>query len=487
MNYRIVGKYMGYILFVEGLFMIPALLVAMGYHEPDTIAAFIPVILVCLALGGILARTRSRGSIGMGEGFVICSLGWIVMSLFGALPFFLSRRIPRFIDCWFETVSGFTTTGSSILTNVEGLTYGLFYWRSFTHWIGGMGVLVFLLAVVPLAKGNGEPFNLMRAESPGPAVGKLTPRISVTARITYAIYFGLTVLEFVLLMAGGMPWFDSMVNSFATAGTGGFAIWNNSIAHYESQYLQMTIAVFMALFGVNFSVYYMLLMKQFKDAFANEEFRAYWAIMIGATVIIGINIMPMYPGNIGQGFRDSFFTVSSIMTTTGFGTADFDKWPDFSRYLLLIIMCIGASAGSTGGGMKVSRLLLMFKHLRSQMRQMLHPRKMSPVRMDGRIVEDTVMFGTTAYMAAYAMICVISMLIVSLDGKGLVTTISAVIATFNNIGPGLDIVGTTGNFSSFSDISKFVMSIDMLFGRLEIFPILFLLSPSVWRRRALKK
>ncbi len=487
MNYRLVGKYMGYIMLVEGVFMIPAMLVALWYREPETVRAFLWATVAVLALGFLLSRVRTRESISMGEGFVICALGWIVLSLLGALPFYISGMIPRFIDCWFETVSGFTTTGSSILTNVEALSHGLLYWRSFSHWIGGMGVLVFLLAVVPLSKGNGEPFNLMKAESPGPAVGKIVPKISQTAKITYIIYFVMTVVMVVILRAEGMPLFDSVLHTFGTAGTGGFSIRNSSIGYYDSQLIQMTIAVFMALFGVNFSVYYLMLTKHFRDAFLNEEFRGYWIIMLGVSALIGINILPLYPGDAGQAFRDSFFSVSSVMTTTGFCTADFDRWPDFSRCLLLIIMCVGASAGSTGGGIKVSRILLLGKHLKTQMNQMIRPRRVNIVRMDGRRVEDTVMFGTTAYMAAYLLIAVLSMMVILLDGKGLVTSISAVLCTFNNIGPGLEMVGPTGNFSSFSDLSKFVLSFDMLLGRLEIFPILFMLSPEVWRRKKIRK
>ena len=486
MNLKLVTKYMGYIMLVEGVFMLPAALVGLIYGEIPTVQAFAGTAALIMAIGFLLGRLRTDESISMNEGFVICALGWVVMSLFGAVPFFLSGQIPSFLDCWFETVSGFTTTGSSILTQVEGMSNGCLYWRSFSHWIGGMGVLVFLLAVVPLSRGNGEPFNLMRAESPGPAVGKITPKISETAKITYLIYLGLTGLEFLILMAEGMPVFDSLLNSFATAGTGGFAIKNASIAAYDSQVMQMTIGVFMALFGVNFSVYYLLITRHFKEAFLNEEFRWYWGILLGGSFLIGLNVMPLYPGNIAQGFRDSFFSVSSVMTTTGFCTADFDRWPEFSRALLVVIMCIGASAGSTGGGMKVSRFLLLGKHLRMQMKQMIRPRNVNIVRMDGRRVEDSVMFGTTAFLAAYLAIIVLSVLIVSLDGKDLITTVTAVIATFNNIGPGLGMVGPTGNFSHFSAVSKFVMSMDMLLGRLEIFPILFLLSPGSWNRKRVK-
>ena len=487
MNYRLIGKYMGYILLVEGIFLLPAIAVAAAYREPASERAIVIAVIITMIPGILLSCIRSHRSISMSEGFVVCALGWIVLSLFGALPFYISGEIPRYIDCWFETVSGFTTTGSSILTSVEGMPHGLLYWRSFTHWIGGMGVLVFLLAVLPLAKGDGEPFNLMKAESPGPSVGKLVPKISATAKITYIIYLAMTVLMIVVLLFEGMPLFDAVLNTFGTAGTGGFSIKNNSIAAYPSQGVQMTIAIFMALFGVNFSVYYLILTRKWKDVLHNEEFRWYWMIMLGASLLIAVNVCRgFYPGDFGQAFRDSFFSVSSVMTTTGYCTADFDKWPEFSRYLLLCVMCIGASAGSTGGGMKVSRVLLLGKHLKTQMCQMIHPRRVRSVRMDRRRVDNSVMFGTTAFLAAYLCILIVSLLLVSLDGKSFETTFSAVICTFNNIGPGLGMVGPTGNFSAFSDFSKFVLSVDMLFGRLEIFPILFLLSPEVWARKRIR-
>ena len=486
MNYRLIGKYTGNILLVEGIFLLPAIAVAMAYREPQSARAIAIAALITLLPGILLSCIRVHRSISMSEGFVVCALGWIVLSLFGALPFYISGEIPRYIDCWFETVSGFTTTGSSILTNVEAMSHGLLYWRSFTHWIGGMGVLVFLLAILPLAKGDGGPLQLMKAESPGPSVGKLVPKISTTAKITYIIYFAMTVLMVIILLFEGMPLFDAVMNTFGTAGTGGFAIKNNSIAAYPSQLVQMTIGVFMALFGVNFSVYYLMLTRKWKDVLHNEEFRWYWIIMLGASLLIAINVFRgFYPGDFGQAFRDSFFSVSSVMTTTGYCTADFDKWPEFSRYMLLLVMCIGASAGSTGGGLKVSRVLLLFKHLRLQMCQMIHPRRVRSVRMDKRRVDNTVMLGTTAFLAAYLCILIVSVVLVSLDGKSFETTFSAVICTFNNIGPGLGMVGPTGNFSAFSDFSKFVLSADMLFGCLEIFPLLFLLSPEVWMTKRL--
>ena len=335
---------------------------------------------------------------------MICALGWGVMSLFGALPFYLSGEIPRFIDCWFETVSGFHDDRiQQVLTNVEALSKGLLYWRSFTHWIGGMGVLVFLLAVIPLTKGNGEPFNLMKAESPGPAVGKIVPKISETAKITYLIYIALTVLMALILLLEGLPVFDAVLNSFATAGTGGFGdLEQQHCALHEPGRADDNRCVQGALRREFQHLLFSLITKRFADALANEEFRWYWIIMAGATLLIGLNILPLYPGDAPQALRDSFFTVSSVMTTTGFCTADFEKWPEFSRSLLLIIMCIGASAGSTGGGVKVSRVILLAKHLGQQMRQLLHPRLVNPVRMDGRRVEDSVMFGTTAYLTVYS-------------------------------------------------------------------------------------
>lgn len=494
MNYRIITKYIGYIMICEGIFMIPALLISAYCRENAAVKAFAVTIIFTVAVGFLLSRMQSLESIEMSEGFVICALGWIVMSLCGAVPFHISGCIPNFMDCWFETVSGFTTTGSSIIAKspqlpnaVESLPYGLLYWRSFTHWLGGMGVLVFLLAVVPLSRGNGQPFNLMRAESPGPDVGKMTPKISATGRALYGIYAGMTLVMIVMLIAEGMPVFDSVVNTFATAGTGGFAIKNASIGYEGYTVLQQqTIGVWMALFGVNFSVYYLLVTRQFRAAFTNEEFRGYWGILLGTSLLIALNIffsVQDYAGNFVKAWQDSFFSCSSIMTTTGFATANFDKWPEFSRYLIMVLMIIGASAGSTGGGIKVSRLLLLFKYLKREMGSIIRPRRIGVIRMDQRRVSDSVMRGTIAFMVAYCAIVIVSMALVSLDNESQVTTISAVLSCMNNIGPGLDKVGPVGNFSEFSNFSKFVLSMDMLLGRLEIFPILFLLSPAVWKRK----
>ena len=484
MNKRAISIYIGYLLFVEGVFMIPAIAIAAYYREAPSVKGFAITTALLLILAVLLIRQkRSDAGVYAREGFVTVSLGWILISLFGALPFYISGAIPSFLDCWFETVSGFTTTGSSILTDVEALPMGLLYWRSFTHWLGGMGVLVFMLAVAPLARGSGETFHLLRAESPGPSVDKLAPTMRHTTRILYSIYIVLTLLQIVLLLLGGMPLFDSVVHTFGTAGTGGFSIKNASIGAYDSAYLQAVIGVFMALFGINFSVYYLMLLRQFWTAFRNEELRFYIGIMLVTTAIIAVDILPQYAGlGTGKAVLDSFFQVSSIMTTTGYATVNFDQWPQLSRYLLMLLMIIGASAGSTGGGVKVSRLIILWKAAKSQMQTMLRPRAIRPVRMDGKPLQENVVRGTYAFTAVYAAICFVSILVLALENYDMDTTITAVLACINNIGPGLGMVGPAGNFSFFSPLSKIVLSFDMLLGRLEIFPMLLLFMPSVWRR-----
>ena len=392
MNYRLVLRYIGYIVLLEGLFMIPAMLISLFSHEKAAWMAFLGTILFSEIVGFLLTRLRCHDTMQAREGFATVALGWIMMSLVGALPFFFSGAIPNFLDCWFETVSGFTTTGSSILPTVENLPYGILYWRSFIIWLGGMGVLVFLLAVVPLTRGSGSPLQLMKAESPGPSVGKLTPTIRRTSRRLYEIYIALTVLEIILLLAGGMPLFEAVTHSFSTAGTGGFSVKNLSIGAYDSPYLQAVVGVFMMLFGVNFSVYYLILTRQFRAAWKNEEVRLYIAIMAGATLLIAINILPSYTDG-ARAFLDSFFQVSSIMTTTGFSTVNFDLWPEFSRLLLVILMLVGACAGSTGGGIKVSRLIILFKHLKNEMGAMLRPHSVRTVRMDGKKTDDGIVRG----------------------------------------------------------------------------------------------
>ncbi len=485
MNRRAISIYIGHLLGVEGAFMLPALAIAAYHKELPSVKGFAVAIAILLVLAALLIRQKRPADAGVyaREGFVTVSLGWILISLFGALPFFISGAIPNFLDCWFETVSGFTTTGSSILTDVEALPRSMLYWRSFTHWLGGMGVLVFMLAVVPLVKGSGETFHLLRAESPGPSVDKLAPTMRRSARILYSIYIALTLLQVVLLLLGGMPLFDSVVHTFGTAGTGGFSMKNASIGAYDSAYLQAVIGIFMALFGVNFAIYHLILIKQFRAAFRNEELRLYVGIILLTTAVIAVDILPQYAGaRAGRAVLDSFFQVSSIMTTTGYTTVNFDKWPQLSRYLLMLLMIIGASAGSTGGGIKVSRLLILWKAVKNEMQTMLRPRAIRSIQMDGKPLDGSVVRGTYAFTAVYAVICLASMLVLTLDDHSMETTITAVLACINNIGPGLDMVGPMGNFSFFSPLSKIVLSFDMLLGRLEIFPMLLLFMPSVWRR-----
>ena len=483
MNLKAVFIYIGHILRIEGALMLPALVLALANGERNAALGFGAAMAVCLLSGFLLARMKRDGSgLGVREGFVTVSLGWIFLSLAGALPFLISGAIPSVIDSWFETVSGFTTTGASILTEVESLPVSILYWRSFTHWIGGMGVLVFMLAIVPQSRGNGETFHLLRAESPGPSVGKLTPTLRHTARILYSIYIAMTLLEIVLLLFGGMPLFDSIVNAFGTAGTGGFAIKNASIAAYGSAYIEAVIGVFMMLFGVNFSIFYLLLLRQFRAVLKNEELRWYLIIMAGATLLIALDILHMYT-DVGTAFLDSFFQVSSIMTTTGFATANYDVWPETSRFLLVLLMIFGASAGSTGGGMKISRVLILVKSLRTEATRMIRPRAVRPVRLDGKALDSSIVHGTYAFLVAYLALSLLSMFIVAFDDFSRETTVTSVLACINNIGPGLDLVGPTGNYSQFSWLSKLVLSADMLFGRLEIFPMLMLASRSIWKRK----
>lgn len=483
MNFRVIAKYMGNILQLEGAFMLPAILVALIYKESESILPFILTIVLCEILGFILVKVKQNDKgIYAKEGYISVALGWIILSFFGCLPFVFSGYIPNIVDAFFETVSGFTTTGSSILTNVEALSNSMLYWRSFTHWLGGMGVLVFLMAVVPMSntKGGGEGLQLMRAESPGPTVGKMTPTLQSTARILYAIYLALTVTEAVLLLLSGMPLFDSIVTSFATAGTGGFGIKADSIDGY-SYLSQFIVAVFMMLFGVNFSIYYLILLRKLKLAFSNEEMKVYLGIIAASTLIIFVNILSMYE-NAGVALLDSFFTVSSIITTTGFATANFDIWPQLSRFLLVVIMICGASAGSTGGGIKVSRVIILLKSIKREIQSVIRPRAVKSVMMDGKPVSETVVKNTFAYFAVYWFIAIGSMFLLTiLEGFDSETTISAVMACLNNIGPGLNMVGPTGNFSMFSPLSKIILSLNMLIGRLEIWPMLLLFSPSVYK------
>ena len=483
MNFKMIGRFLSQIIAIEAVFMLPALGISLGYGETNAARGFAMalVISVCLA-GGLFLICRKAGRLfGAREGLVCVSFSWIVLSLLGCLPFWFSREIPKFIDAFFEIVSGFTTTGSSILGNVEALSKGLLYWRSFSHWLGGMGVLVFLLAITPGSKDSGFTMHLLRAESPGPDVGKLVPKMKQTASILYVIYICLTILNVIFLLLGGMSLLDAICTAFGTAGTGGFGTRNDSIASF-SPYIQNVCTVFMFLFGVNFSCYYLLLLRQFKGVFKDEELRLYFGIAFVSIVLIVLNIRPLY-GSLEETIRHAAFQVSSIMTTTGFATTDFDLWPSFSKGILLMLMVVGACAGSTGGGLKVARILLLFKSLRRNIRKILNPKKVQVVRNNESPVSEAVLDNVNAYLAAYVVIVILSFLIISLDGFSTGTNISAVLACFNNIGPGLEAVGPTCNYAAYSTLSKFVLILDMLAGRLEIFPMLVLLSRSTWRRR----
>lgn len=484
MNVKSISRTVGLILLITGIFQLFPLLIAVIDHEPRNILAYIESLCLILLVGSALLLFSRGGNrmFSAQEGFAATGLSWIFMSAFGALPFFLSGQIPSYVDAFFEMVSGFTTTGASILTDVEALSRCNLFWRSFSHWLGGMGVLVFLLAVVPGARKNGGTgIYLMRAESPGPSVDKLTPHLRQTAMILYGIYILLTALCIMCLLLGGMPVFDSFCIAFGTAGTGGFAIKNSSMGGY-SYFLQTVVTVFMFLFGVNFSLYYMLLLRKFKAVFKNEELRLYFGIAAGSVVLIAINISRMY-NTVYEAVHHAAFQVVSIMTTTGYGTVDFEQWPAFSKAILLSLMFIGASAGSTGGGLKVSRVLLLMKSIRRTIRKALHPRRVQPVYMDGRAVSEEVCDNVNAYLAIYCVILVLSFAIISVDGFSIGTNFSAVASCFNNIGPGFELVGATQNFSIYSDLSKIILSLDMLLGRLEIFPLLLLLSPDTWSRR----
>jgi trk system potassium uptake protein TrkH len=483
MNYKLIANYIGNILRIEGLFMIPALLVSLYHNEFKCVLAFGISIAALLVIGQLMHMIKpQKRNVFVREGFAIVSLSWLAISLFGALPFFISREIPNFIDCFFETVSGFTTTGSSILSNVEALSKGLLYWRSFSHWLGGMGVLVFLLAVVPNGKDNdAQSLYILRAESPGPTFGKLVSKMRQTAQILYIIYIALTIIEIILLFAGGMPLFDSVLNSFATAGTGGFGIKNASIGAYDSYYLQGVIAVFMLLFGVNFNIYYLLLARDFKLVFKNEELRFYIITVLVSVTVIAINIRSMFSSWF-DAFHHSFFQVSSIITTTGFSTTDFSLWPELSRYILVVLMLMGACAGSTGGGFKVQRFVILWKSGFASLRKMVHPNSVNQVKSDDKILRSEVLQHVLSYLILYLGLVIASFLLISLDDMDFGTAVSAVSTCINNIGPGMNRVGPMENFSFLSDFSKMVLSADMLLGRLEIFPILVLLSPSVWRK-----
>ena len=484
MNYKMMGKFISRILLVEAVFMIPALLISIFGKEIESIIGFASGMVIILLLAGILLLLcgNSSKSFYAREGLVCVGISWIVISILGCLPFVISGVIPNFVDALFETVSGFTTTGATILNEVEGLPRGLLYWRSFTHWIGGMGVLVFVLAIGSGGDSkSGFTMHLLRAESPGPKVGKLVPKMKTTAEILYAIYIILTIINIIFLLIGKMPLFDAVCTAFGTAGTGGFGIKNDSIASY-SPYIQNVCTIFMLLFGVNFSCYYMLLIRQVKSVWKDEELRFYLGTVAASIAVIAWNIRGLY-GTIGETVRHAAFQVASIVTTTGFATTDFDLWPALSKMILLMLMLVGASAGSTGGGFKFGRLLLILKSIRRNVHQVLKPQKIQVVRVNGHPVDEKILENTNAYLAIYVIIIVVSCIFVAVDGFSLTTNISAVIACFNNVGPGFEAVGATCNFSGFGYFSKLVLIMDMLAGRLEIFPIFILFLRGTWKHR----
>ena len=479
MNGTMIIYMLGWVMNLEAAFMLLPCLTALIYRESAGFSFLI--VAFALLIAGVLCTFRKPANKAFyaREGFAVVALSWILLSVTGALPFVISGEIPHFIDAMFETVSGFTTTGSSILTDVEALSRCMLFWRSFTHWIGGMGVLVFMLAIVPMA--GGQSIHLLRAESPGPAVSKLVPRLRGTATILYGIYLVMTVAEILLLLATGMPVFDSITIAFGTAGTGGFAILNSGLASY-TVLQQGIVTVFMILFGINFNVYFLLLIRRRpKEALKSEEMRWYLIIIAAAIGLITLNVRGLF-SSWWEAFHHTAFQVASIITTTGFSTSDFNLWPGFSRTILVLLMFVGACAGSTGGGIKVSRVLILGKTLGKELKQALHPQVVAPIRMDGKLINHETIRTTNVYMAAYIFIFTMSLFLVSLDGFDMVTNFTSVAATLNNIGPGLNQVGPMMNFGGFSNFAKLVLIFDMLAGRLEIFPMLVLFLPDTWRR-----
>lgn len=469
---------LGWIMNFQALFLLPSSVVGVIYREQAGFSIIITAIL-CLAIGLlIISRKPKKTQIYAREGFVIVAFSWIILSVFGALPFRISGTIPSMVDAVFEVASGFTTTGASILSNVEALPHCLLFWRSFTHWIGGMGVLVFVIAVLPLA--GGSNMYLMKAESPGPSVKKLVPKVKRTAVTLYVMYLMITLIEIIFLLAGRMPLFDALTLSFGTAGTGGFGVRNDSIASYTA-YQQIVITVFMILFGVNFNVYYLIYRRKLKEIKTCSEVFAYLSIIAVGVILISVNIRDRYPG-VGSAIKDAAFQVGSIITTTGYSTVDFNLWPAFSKTVLVMLMFIGACAGSTGGGIKVSRLMILCKTVTKELDYIVHPNGVKKIKMEGKQLEHSVLRSVNVFMIAYILIFAVSVLLISLDNFDLTTNFTAVAATLNNIGPGLGRVGPASNFGCYSDFSKIILTFDMLAGRLELFPVLILLSRHTWKK-----
>ena len=471
-------RVLGLILACEAALLILPTVAGLCYGE--SVTHFLITMALSGALGFLLTRVKPYSDVIYAkDGFVVVSLGWVLMSMIGALPFVLSGDIPNYIDALFETVSGFTTTGASILEDVEGLSRGCMFWRSFTHWIGGMGVLVFIMAVLPM---SGEhSMHIMRAEVPGPTVGKLVPRLRQTAKILYLIYIAMTLLEMLLLLLGGMSFYDALLHAFANAGTGGFSTRAASIAAFDSLYLEMVIAVFMVLFGVNFNLYFLLLIGRWKDALKSEELHWYLGIIAASVMAIALGISKMY-GGLATGLRHAFFYVASITSSTGFGTVDFVTWPEYCKWIIVMLMFCGACAGSTGGGIKTSRVIILFKNVACEIRQMIHPRAVTRVQLDGKRVDSDGLKAVSTFFTSFMLLLITGSFLVSLDGYDMATNFSAVLSSLSNIGPGMSLIGPTGNYNIFSYGSKLVLTVMMLIGRLEIFPILILFSPSTWKR-----
>lgn len=479
MNYSIVLYILGCVLKFESAFLVLPALVGLIYREHASVS-YLAVAVLCLILGVLLTHKKPRSTnLYTREGFVAVALSWIIMSIFGAIPFVLTGDIPFYVDALFETISGFTTTGSSILTDVESISKASLFWRSFSHWIGGMGVFVFIMAILPMM--GGSTMNLMKAESPGPSVSKLVPHVKDTAKILYGIYIAITICEATILRALGMPLFDSLTTTFGTVGTGGFGIRNDSIAGY-SPAIQITITVFMILSGINYTAYFYILTGKIKELFKIEEVRWYLAIIFGSVAVITWNVRSLYP-TFSETLRHEFFQVGSIITTTGYATTDFDLWPALSKTLLVTLMFIGACAGSTSGGIKVSRILILLKTIRKELSLIIHPRQVKKIRMDGHPVDHETLRSANVFLVVYFVLLLTSMLLISVDEFDFSTNFTSVVTVLNNIGPGLNLVGPTQNFSIFSPFSKFVLMFDMLAGRLELFPMMILLMPSTWKRK----
>ena len=476
MNTSIIRYILGHIIKLEGFFMLLPCVIAIIFNEKE-LFTYLAIAVVCILLGSVLTLKKAKDNVFyLKEGCIATSLSWILLSFFGALPFVLTGEIPHFTNAMFETVSGFTTTGASILSDVESLSHTSLFWRSFTHWIGGMGVLVFLLAIVPLS--GGSNMNLMRAESPGPSVGKLVPKMRYTARILYIIYFVLTVIELIALLIAKMPWFDALCISVGTAGTGGFGILNSSIGSYSIA-VQWIVTIFMILFAINFNAYYLILFGQIKNAFKMEEVRVFLSVVLVAIAVITFDISNMYD-SLFEAITDSAFQVASIVSSTGFATTDFDLWPGLSKTILVLLMFMGACAGSTGGGIKVSRFVLAAKSIKKELHSYIHPKAVKQIVMDDKEVDYGTVRSVFIYFVTFVIIFVVSILIIALEEKDLVTNFTSVATTLNNIGPGLSMVGPTQNFGHFTLLSKWVFIFDMLAGRLELFPLLILFHPSIW-------